>query len=63
MELVDLMKHISENTIPHVLILFGEEQCIIDLYINQIERVTGCTRISSGSVSYVIKKSGKKSLD
>lgn len=63
MELVDLMKHISEDTIPHLLILFGEEQCIIDLYINQIAQVTGCTRIPSASVSYVINKSGKKSLD
>ena len=33
MELVDLMKSISENKVPHYLILFGEEQAILDIYI------------------------------
>ena len=39
MELIDLMKKISEDNIPHFLILFGEEQKIIDIYINNIREI------------------------
>ena len=35
MELVDLMKKIGNNEIPHFLILFGEEQKILDIYIDK----------------------------
>ena len=36
MELLDLMKQIGNNDIPHFLIFFGEEQKIIDIYIQNI---------------------------
>ena len=36
MELIDLRNHIKDKTLPHFLILFGEEQCILDNYIDII---------------------------
>lgn len=63
MELQNLMKHISENTVPHFLILFGEEQVIIDIYIKQIAQVTESKVVFVDSVSDVVKQSGKKNLD
>ena len=46
MELVDLMKRISCNDIPHFLILFGEEQTILNIYLTHILEVTNTKRIS-----------------
>lgn len=63
MELVDLMKHISSNDIPHFLILFGEEQTILNIYLTHILEVTKSKRISADSVSYVMQNINKKSLD
>ena len=63
MELVDLMKSISCNSIPHFLILYGEEQKIIDIYIQNIVQSVGGKRVVVDSVSQVIKDNGKKSLD
>lgn len=63
MELVDLMKRISSNDIPHFLILFGEEQTILDIYLTHILEVTNTKRISADSVSYVMQNINKKSLD
>lgn len=63
MELVDLMKRISSNDIPHFLILFGEEQTILNIYLTHILEVTKTKRISADSVSYVMQNINKKSLD
>lgn len=63
MELVDLMKHISSNNIPHFLILFGEEQTILNIYLTHILEATNTKRISADSVSYVMQNINKKSLD
>ena len=63
MELVDLMKSISQNSIPHFLILYGEEQKIIDIYIQNILQSVDGKRVVVDNVSQVIKDNGKKSLD
>lgn len=63
MELVDLMKRISSDDIPHFLILFGEEQTILNIYLNHILEATNTKRISADSVSYVMQNINKKSLD
>lgn len=63
MELVDLMKRISSNDIPHFLILFGEEQTILNIYLNHILEATNTKRISADSVSYIMQNINKKSLD
>ena len=63
MELVELMKRITEKNIPHFLILYGEEQKIIDIYIQNIVQSVEGKRIVVDNVSQAIKGSGKKSLD
>lgn len=63
MELIDLMKKISSNDIPHFLILFGEEQKIIDIYINNICDKLQAKKVVKESVSSVVKNIGKKSID
>ena len=63
MELVDLMKSISCNSIPHFLILYGEEQKIIDIYIQNIVQSADGKRVVVDNVSQAIKDNGKKSLD
>ena len=63
MELVDLMKSISCNSIPHFLILYGEEQKIIDIYIQNILKSVEGKRVVVDNVSQAIKDNGKKSLD
>ena len=63
MELVDLMRSISQNSIPHFLILYGEEQKIIDIYIQNIVKSVDGKRVVVDNVSQVIKYNGKKSLD
>lgn len=63
MELVDLMKRISSNDIPHFLILFGEEQTILDIYLTHILEVTNTKRISADSVSYIMQNINKKRFD
>ena len=63
MELLDLMKKISQNDIPNFLILFGEEQKILDIYIEHILSTTKGKRICKDSVSSVMQSVGKKSLD
>ena len=63
MELVDLMKSISCNSIPHFLILYGEEQKIIDIYIKNIVKSVDGKRVVVDNVSQVIKDNEKKSLD
>lgn len=63
MELLHLMKKISQNDIPHFLILFGEEQKILDIYVEHILSATKGKRICKDSVSSVMQSVGKKSLD
>ena len=63
MELVDLMKKISNNDIPHFLIFFGEEQKIIDIYIQNIMQSVDGKKVVVDNVSQAIKDNGKKSLD
>lgn len=63
MELVDLMKRISSNDIPHFLILFGEEQTILNIYLTHILEITNAKRISADSVSYVMQNINKKRFD
>lgn len=63
MELVDLMKRISSNDIPHFLILFGEEQTILNIYLTHILEVTNSKRISADSVSYIMQNINKKRFD
>lgn len=63
MELVDLMKRISANDIPHFLILFGEEQTILNIYLTHILEVTNTKRISADSVSYIMQNINKKRFD
>ena len=63
MELVDLMKSISCNSISHFLILYGEEQKIIDIYIQNIVQSVDGKRVVVDNVSQAIKDNGKKSLD
>lgn len=63
MELVELMKSISYKVIPHFLIFFGEEQKIIDIYIQNIMQSVDGKKVVVDNVSQVIKDNGKKSLD
>lgn len=63
MELVDLMKRIAEKNIPHFLILYGEEQTILDIYVQNIFKTVGAKKFNFESVSSAVKHSGKKSLD
>lgn len=63
MELVDLMKRISSNDIPHFLILFGEEQTILNIYLAHILEITNAKRISADSVSYIMQNINKKRFD
>ena len=61
MELVNLMKAISENNIPHYLVLFGEEQAILNIYIQHIAqdyKIVHCD-----TVAYALSQVGKKSID
>ncbi len=61
MELVDLMKAISENSIPHYLVLFGEEQTILDIYIQHI--ALNYKIVQCDTVAYALSQVGKKSID
>ena len=63
MELLDLMKRIGNNDIPHFLIFFGGEQKIIDIYIKNIVQSVDGKKVVVDNVSQAIKDNGKKSLD
>lgn len=63
MELVNLMKKISEDNIPHFLILFGEEQKILELYEDKIAEKLQAKKVMCGSVSNFISTAGRKSID
>lgn len=60
MQLSDLMMSISNNKIPHFLILFGEEQAILDEYIKHIvkdKQVIHCDMVRN-----VLSQYNRKSL-
>lgn len=61
MELSELMQKISTGNIPHFLVLFGEEQKIVDIYIDNICKKY--KKVYVDNVPDAIKKSGMKSLD
>lgn len=61
MELVDLMTAVAENKVPHYLILFGEEQAIIDIYIQHIAQ--NYKIVYCDTVAYALSQVGKKSID
>lgn len=63
MELSELMKKIAGNDIPHYLVLYGQEQTILDMYIKQILSVTQAQAVYVDTVASVVKQSGKKSLN
>ena len=63
MELLDLMKRIGTSNVPHFLIFFGEEQKIIDIYIQNIIQSVDGKKVVVDNISQVIKDNGKKSLD
>lgn len=62
MELVDLMKRVSEKSIPHLLIMYGEEQKILDIYIDTILSTLQGSRVDMESVQQVVKACQNKSL-
>ena len=63
MELSELMKKIAGNDIPHYLVLYGQEQTVLDMYIKQIVGVTQSQAVYVDTVASVIKQCGKKSLN
>lgn len=63
MILSELMQSISNKSIPHFLVLFGEEQAILDVYIHHIMQVINASYVSCDAVSTVIQKANKKSLN
>ena len=63
MELVNLMKKISEDNIPHFLILFGEEQKILELYEDKIAEKLQAKKVICESVSNFVSTASRKSID
>lgn len=63
MELAQLMTRISSGSVPHFLILFGDEQTILDIYIQHIAQAIEGKIIPAQKVSNAVKQVGKKSLD
>ena len=63
MELVNLMKKISEDNIPHFLILFGEEQKILELYEDKMGEKLQAKKVICGSGSNFVSAGGRKSID
>lgn len=57
------MKKISGNDIPHYLVLYGQEQTVLDMYIKQIVSMTQSQAVYVDTVASVIKQCGKKSLN
>lgn len=63
MELRELMERISKNDIPHFLILFGEEQGILDVYLAKLKNSVCHVSTSFRSVADLYSKRGVKTLD
>lgn len=62
MELRDLMQSIMDNKVPRLIIMFGDEQKVADIYIDKIESL-GYKRYSLDSVSKAVAKCSTKNLD
>lgn len=62
MTLQELMVNIANNSAPHYLILYGKEQKILELYINQIAKNYQSV-IYKESISDVVNLHRRKSLD
>lgn len=62
MTLQELMVSIADNSAPHYLTLYGKEQKILELYINQIAKKYQSV-IYKDSVSDVVNLHRRKSLD
>lgn len=60
LELSELMKKIAGNNIPHYLVLYGQEQTVLDMYIKQIVSVTQSQTVYIDTVASVIKYCGKR---
>lgn len=62
MELAQLMQHLADGTnIPHYMIWYGEEQKIIDMYLDRIKSFY--KPIQCESVAFVVNQLRVKSLD
>ena len=62
MELAQLMQHLAGGTnIPHYMIWFGEEQKIIDMYLDRIKSFY--KPVHCDSVAFVVNQLRVKSLD
>ena len=57
------MKKIANNDITHYLVLYGQEQTVLNMYIKQIVSVTQSQAVYVDTVASVIKQCGKKSLN
>lgn len=62
MNISTLMTQLANEQVPHFNIWFGEEQKILDLYIERISTI-GYKLVFVDSVRYVLDQIGKKSLD
>lgn len=62
MELNELMRDMAQNNMPHFNIWFGEEQKIIDLYLEKVASL-GYKLVYADSVRFVVDQIGRKSLD
>ena len=63
MKLADLMQSITNKSVPHFLILYGDEQAILNIYINQIEQILNQEHIIQDNIKQVLNKVTKKNLD
>ena len=63
MELMELMEKISSCNIPHYSIFFGDEQKIVDDYIQRIRNSLDNNYISCESVQAVLNITRRKTLD
>ena len=63
MELKELMEKINNNDVPHFLILFGEEQGVLDAYLNKIKSVVNNNCVSFQYLLDFYKRRGVKSLN
>lgn len=63
MELRELMKKISSSNIPNYMVFFGEEQAIVDDYINKIKDSLDCKYVSCDNVQSVLNQTRRKTLD
>lgn len=62
MQLAELMKKIATNTLDRFYIFYGEEQKILDIYLEHIAGL-GYRPIYTDTVQSIVKNIGKKSLD